>query len=102
MIDKANDTYASFTVADSGYGYQPLPYKDSGWAFFYCGNGYGANQYGAYIYATYVRNGTGLLTQNSSTIYLPYFAPSSATTNYPAMTQVVDYNLLTSNVYGAK
>jgi len=102
MIDKANDTYASFTVADSGYGYQPLPYKDSGWAFFYCGNGYGANQYGAYIYATYVRNGTGLLTQNSSTIYLPYFAPSNATTNYPAMTQVVDYNLLTSNVYGAK
>jgi hypothetical protein len=103
MIDKTYDTYATCNAQDSNFGYQCVPYGDSSWSFYYAGNGYATNYSGAYIYANYVKLGgpTGGFTNIGSTVYLPYF-PYPNTTNYPGMTQVVDYVLLPPHLLGAK
>jgi hypothetical protein len=103
MIDKTYDTYATYNVGDSQFGYQCLPDADSSWSFYYAGNGYAANYSGSYVTANFVRLGgpSGGFTNIGATLYLPYF-PIPNTTNYPGMTQVVDYVLLPPHLLGAK
>jgi hypothetical protein len=103
MIDKTYDTYATYNVADSQFGYQCLPEGDSSWSFYYANNGYAANYSAAYVAANWVRLGgpSGGFNNIGATIYLPYF-PAPNTTNYPGMTQVVDYVLLPPHLLGAK
>ncbi len=97
VVDKRNSTYAVSTQLDSassGPGFNILPYGDSGFAMYICGNAYATNYTGGYVCATLERNGPGgTLTQRNGTFYLPYF-PQPNITNYPAMTQVTDYALL--------
>jgi len=103
MIDKTYDTYATYNVADSNYGYQCLPDGDSSWSFYYAANAYAQIYTGGYVIANFVRLGgpNGGFTNIGSTLYLPYF-PIPNTTNYPGMTQVVDYVLLPPHLLGAK
>ncbi len=97
VVDKRNSAFAVSTVFDSassGDGFNILPYGDSGFAVYICGNVYATNSAGAYVWAVMERSGPGgTLTPRALDVYLPYF-PLPNTTNYPAMTQVTDYALL--------
>jgi hypothetical protein len=103
MIDKTNNTYTAYGNADTSYGIQCMPYEDNGWVFYYAGNTYPASYNGGYMIGSYTRIPTG--GHRSDTIvsggYFPYFTIPN-TTNYPGFTQVVDYVLLSDNVYGPK
>lgn len=101
MIDKTNNTYTTYSANDTGYGYTVLPYGNSGWAFYYNGNNYASNYSGGYITAVYTRNQAGGFTNTGSSIYMPTH-PAPNTTNYPGMSMVVDYMMLSGNPYGAK
>ncbi len=96
VIDKRNSTYTVSTVLDyanTSQGANILPYGDSGFAMYICGNTYATNYVGT-VQAAMERNGVGgLLGQRKGNFYLPYF-PQPNTTNYPAMTQVTDYAML--------
>jgi len=97
MIDKTTSTYTPyFNNGNSGQGVQVLPYKDNGWAFYYAGNVYSGNAQGGYIQATFGKNGMSGFSQIGGNQYFSQF-PLPNTTNYPGITQVVDYNLLISN-----
>lgn len=98
LIDKRESSYLDtnfFDSTGSGNGMQPMPYGDSGFAEFYARNVYASNPTGGYITAFVERNGAGVMGQSNGAIYLPYFTYPN-TTNYPGMTQVVDFNLLTN------
>ena len=101
MIDKTNNTYATYSNNSSSAGIQTLPHSDSGWKFAFCSNGYAGNWTGNYILATYGRSPTGGFQQTGTTQYFPYHTGPN-TTNYPGFTQVVDYVLLPNNNYGPK
>ena len=102
-----NHAYSQVTESDTTYGYHPLPWRDSGFCFYYAGNGYSNNYNGAYV--TYfmsqsanVPAGGFNTTGNNSTkrIYLPYWGLPN-TTNYPGLTKVTDYDMLSYN-HGAR
>jgi hypothetical protein len=96
LIDKRKSTYvnpSAFNSTDSSCGYMPMPYGDDGFACYYAGNYYAGNVNGGYITGALQRNGAGNFEQTGANIYLPY-APPPNTTNYPFMTQVVDYSML--------
>lgn len=97
VIDKRRSTYLSTTAlesADTAAGYHPIPYGDSGFASYYCGNAYAGNPAGSYVSGCVERAGAaGVLTQVGGNFLLPYF-PSPNTTNYPGLTQVTDYSML--------
>lgn len=102
MIDKTNNTYTSYSNTNSGYGYTCMPWKDSGWVFWYNGNCYASNYSGGSLQAVYSRGPNGVLTQiHTNNVYMPQFTGPN-TTNYPGFTQVVDYVLLPSTSYGVK
>ena len=103
MIDLVGDGYTQYQNGGTSNGIQLLPYKDSGFAFYFAGNAYSSNCTGGYIDATFNRIKPAAKTlptdgcklqQTSGQICLPYF-PQPNTTNYPGMTQVVDYAMLT-------
>lgn len=96
VIDKALSTYSLsfFQYADTGIGYQPVPYGDNGFAVYYAGNFYTSNYGGGYITGAIERNpSTGVFTNAIGMILLPY-CPLPNTTNYPGFTQVNDYAML--------
>ena len=101
MIDRTNNTYSTYSNTGSSVGHQPMPWKDNGWVFAHCGNGFASNYSGNLIAATYEKAPTGGFTQVGSTRYLPYH-PGPNTTNYPGFTQVTDYDLLLPNNFGVK
>jgi hypothetical protein len=101
MIDKTNNTYSTYNNNTSGYGYQIVPFQNNGWAFSYSGNCYAGNYGGGYISAIYTKNSSGGFTQTGTTLYYPQF-PHPNTTNYPGLTQVTDYMLLSGNLVGPK
>lgn len=101
MIDKTNNTYVTYNNTNTGYGFACLPYKDSGWTFWYCGNVYASNWSGGSFYSTYLRGASTLLTQIATSGYLTHFTGPN-TTNYPGLTQVTDYVLLQNTAYGVK
>ena len=93
IIDRKNDTYVNYQNADSSYGIQPMPWRDDGFIFYYAGNCYASNNNGGYLIYRVERIGdvqSGTLTGKSCSWNLGYF-PGPNTTNYPGMTQVVDY-----------
>jgi hypothetical protein len=101
MIDKTNNTYTSYSQNGTTYGLICLPYGDSSWLFWYNGNNYASNYSGGSAAAQYIKQSTGgFITQNGC-YYVPYHTGPN-TTNYPGMTQVVDYMLLPSHMLGAK
>lgn len=96
LIDKRKSSYtnpSAFNAANSNYGFMPMPYGDDGFSCYYAGNYYASNPNGGYITGTLQRNSAGNFEQTGTNIYLPY-APPPNTTNYPFMTQVVDYSML--------
>ena len=101
MIDKTNDTYTTHQNNDAGSGIQIFPYADSGWAFYYAGNVYASNYTGSYIASIFTRISTGGHRQRSDSQYFTVFTGPN-TTNYPGMTQVVDYVLIPDTRYGPK
>jgi hypothetical protein len=102
MIDKAGNTYSTYSNTDSNYGYSIVPYQNNGWAFAYNGNGYASNWSGSYIYAIFVKASAGGFTQiSSSPLYYPTY-PNPNTTNYPPLTMTTDYMLLSGNLNGPK
>lgn len=101
MINKTSDSYFNFGNTNSGDGIQVLPYKDNGWVFIYAGNGYASNYTGNYIAATYLKDSGGSFTQVGTTKVFPAHTLPN-TTNYPGFTQVIDYNLLSTNIRGFK
>lgn len=102
MIDKTNNTFTTYTNTNTGYGFSCVPYKDSGWAFWYNGNCYASNFTGGSFYAVFSRGAGNLITQiNTGNVFMTHFTGPN-TTNYPAYTQVTDYVLLPSTAYGVK
>ena len=105
MVNKATANYTKYSNTDSGYGTQVLPYRDNGWVFIYCGNGYAGNYTGNYIIGTWVPStsvtANAAFTQMGSTKYFPAHTFPN-TTNYPGFTQVVDYNALVPSSRGFK
>ena len=102
LINKSSASYTTYSSTDTSIGFQVVPYKDNGWAFFYAGNGYASNYTGNYIAAIYLKSTAASgFSQIGSTKYFIQF-PLPNTTNYPAFTQVTDYDLLTPNYGGAK
>ncbi len=105
MVNKATANYTKYLNTDSGYGTQVLPYRDNGWIFIYCGNGYAGNYTGNYIIGTWVPStsvtANAAFTQIGSTKYFPMHTYPN-TTNYPGFTQVVDYNALVPSSRGFK
>lgn len=101
MIDKTNNTFTTYTNTDTSSGYHCVPYKDSGWAIWFCGNAYASNYSGGYFASVYSRSTSNLLASIGATVYATHFTGPS-TTNYPGMTQVTDYVLLPSTSYGVK
>ena len=105
MVNKTTANYTKYLNADSGYGIQVLPYRDNGWSYIYCGNGYAGNYGGNYIVATYLSVSSttvnAAFTQTGATKYFPMHTYPN-TTNYPGFTQVVDYNSLVKNSRGFK
>ena len=105
MVNKATANYTKYSNTDSGYGTQVLPYRDNGWIFIYCGNGYAGNYTGNYIIGTWVPStsvtANAAFTQMGSTKYFPAHTFPN-TTNYPGFTQVVDYNALVPSSRGFK
>lgn len=101
MINKRGNTYATYNNSNSSLAISVVPYKDSGWVFYYCGNFYAGNWSGGYIMAWYQTNSSGGFTQTGTTYYMPG-APYPNTTNYPMLTAVTDYDLLLPNLYGPK
>ena len=100
MINKTTANYTKISYTDTGDATQVLPYRDNGWVFIFCGNGYASNYTGNYIRATYMPStsataGSGF-TQIGTTKYFPAH-PYPNTTNYPGFTQVNDYDLLVRN-----
>ena len=100
FINKSTPNYSKYTNTNTGVAVQVLPYRDNGWVLFYAGNGYASNYTGNYITATYMPStsasaGSGF-TQVGTTKYFPGH-PYPNTTNYPGLTQVVDYDLLVRN-----
>jgi hypothetical protein len=96
LIDKRKSTYLNASMIDStdaSAGTQPVPYGDSGFAAYFCGNVYASGTTGAYVTGSMERGGTGLIVQTGSNILLPYFTAPN-TTNYPGFTQVTDYSML--------
>ena len=102
MIDKTNNTYGSYQNNDTQFGSQIIPTGDSDWRFYYAANAYAGNYTGGYLFAYLMKQNAGGFTNvNGSAQYLPYF-PIPNTTNYPGMTQVVDYPMTPDNKYGPK
>jgi hypothetical protein len=101
MIDKTNDTYTAYNYNDTSFGHQIIPYADSGWAFYYTGNGYSSNFQGSYIQTTYTRVSTGGHRSRGDSMFFTVFTGPN-TTNYPGFTQVVDYVLVPDNRSGLK
>jgi hypothetical protein len=101
MIDKSANSYAQYNANDTGCGYNVMPFKEAGWAFYYAGNLYAANPTGASITAIYERGDSSnvQLKQTYGTRYLPYM-PYPNTTNYPAMMQVVDFAMMIRDLNG--
>lgn len=99
IIDKRQSLVSASTMFDSTHtaaGFIPVPYGDSGFAEFFCGNGYASNYASAYITAVVERSGaTNSLLQTGTNILMPYF-PVPNTTNYLGFTQVVDFSMLTN------
>jgi hypothetical protein len=100
FINRITANYTKYLNTNTSDGVQVLPYRDNGWVLFFAGNGYAGNFSGNYIVATYLPStsataGSGF-TQVGTTKYLPGH-PYPNTTNYPGMTQVVDYDLLVRN-----
>lgn len=96
LIDKRKSTYtnpSSFNSTNSFAGSMPMPYGDDGFACYFAGNYFAGNPTGGYITGTLQRNSEGVFEQSGTNVYLPY-APPPNTTNYPFMTQVVDYSML--------
>jgi hypothetical protein len=98
-VDRKNSGYTSINFADTNYGYQPVKFRDDGFAFYYAGNYYAANPQGAgimgFMYAQAPGSGGAPLAMNQ-TIYLPA-APQPNTTNYPGISHVWEYNLQSPN-----
>ena len=101
LINKRGNTYTTYSNNDTSFAISVLPYKDSGWTFYYCGNYYASNYTGGYITTWYQTTAAGGFTQTGTTFYLPG-APYPDTTNYPILTAVTDYDLLLPNLYGPK
>jgi hypothetical protein len=101
MIDKINNTYGTYQYNDTTFGTQIIPTGDSDWRFYYAGNGYAGNYTGTGLIAYFMKQNAGGFTNVNGTQYLPYF-PMPNTTNYPGMTQVVDYPMTPDNKYGPK
>lgn len=105
MVNKTTANYTKYLNTDTGYGNQILPYKDNGWTYIYCGNGYAGNYTGNWIMATYLSNGSATagsaFTQIGTTRYFPMHTYPN-TTNYPGFTQVTDYNSLVKSARGFK
>jgi hypothetical protein len=101
MIDKTNDTYTAYNNNDSSFGVQIIPYADSGWAFYYAGNGYAGNYSGSYIANIFTRTPTIAHRARGENIFFTVFTGPN-TTNYPGITQVVDYVLVPDNRSGLK
>lgn len=98
IIDKRKSTYNNNSLAvdsNSSNGVQPIPYGDSGFAFYYAGNVCAGNYSGGYIKGGLERDRLGNLVQVFPQLYLPYFTLPN-TTNYPGFTQVVDYSMITN------
>lgn len=100
FINRSTANYTKYLNTTTGDAIQVLPYRDNGWVLFFAGNGYASNYTGNYIVATYLPStsataGSGF-TQVGTTKYFPAH-PYPNTTNYPGLTQVVDYDLLVRN-----
>ena len=96
IVDRKKSVHVNATWmqnSNTAAGIQPLPYGDSGFAAYFCGNVYAGNPTGSNILGATERDGDGDMVQMASAMYLPYFTMPN-TTNYPGMTQVVDYSLL--------
>ena len=96
VIDKKKSTHVNATWiqnSNTNDGIAPLPYGDSGFAAYYCGNNYAGNPTGGYVLGAMERDGDDDLVQMASAMYLPYFTGPN-TTNYAGMTHVVDYAML--------
>lgn len=96
IIDKRKsscNTTLGFNTSDSNYGHQPIPFGDDGFSCYYAGNAYAGSHSGSYLTGFFNRDGDGIMVKTGNNMYLPYF-PYPNTTNYPGLTQVVDYSLL--------
>lgn len=96
IVNKRLSIFTQSSVLDStssAAATQPLPYGDSGFTSWFCGNVYAGNPQGAYLTGSIDISPIGTFVQTSSTKYLTMF-PLPNTTNYPGMTQVTDFSLL--------
>lgn len=98
-----NHAYAQVDETSSSTGWHALPWRDSGFCFYFAGNGYPNNYNGAYVThfmsqsANTSAGGFSTTGNNSSKrIYLPYWGLPN-TTNYPGLTKVADYDHLSYN-----
>lgn len=97
IIDKRLSTVAVATMFDNSNtttGVLPMPFGDSGFCSYFCGNVYASSFSGGYVTASMERSGLGNgLAQTGADFLLPYF-PLPNTTNFPGMTQVTDFSML--------
>lgn len=101
VVDKRKSSYLSTTMlesADTAAGYIPMPYGDSGFASYYCGNVYSTSYAGGYVIGCVERGANGVIVQTASAFLLPYF-PMPNTTNYPGFTQVTDYSMVDNQAF---
>jgi hypothetical protein len=98
IIDKKLSTTVASVLFDrnvTASGCQPVQYGDDGFSMFLNGNVYAGNFSGATMVGCFQRNSLDALVLTSDAFYLPYF-PIPNTTNYPGLTQVTDYSMLTN------
>lgn len=93
IIDKRNSSWRrGLYMANSSDGILPMPYKDSGFTYYYAGNSYATNPNGGYIttfiYPNNNMNESPVL--YNTQLYLSSFTGPN-TTNYPGFSHVIEY-----------
>ncbi len=98
-----NHAYTTVSETSSSAGWQPMPWRDDGFCFYFAGNGYANNYNGSFVSyfmspsASTSAGGFSTSGNNSNArIYLPYWGLPN-TTNYPGMSKVTDYDHLKYN-----
>lgn len=94
-----NHAYAQINNTGSSSGAIPLPWRDDGFCFYIAGNGYASNWNGVSLNNFMSRSAIdsqGGYVVTTGPKYLPYFGLPN-TTNYPGMSAVTDYALLSYN-----
>ena len=99
VVDKRRGEYLAVSYNNTAYGVLPVPYGDTGFAMQFAGRVY-SNSVSNYLVRTVLRDKTtGKLQVRNHQRYFPSYPYSRGDTNsywsHAALTQVVDYALLT-------